>query len=151
MATNIFNQPAIGWPILWRLMWLPLLSYPSCGLFSQGCRTEEMAEARAERMKQENSLFHRLLVEARAKRHGTEVLEVRCSVCGWRASSFTGECPHIHSHLKKVVQRTSFNKGGIFGWMSNLISTFLWKKVVLFYSLFWPHSHSGSSKSLQPW
>ncbi|KAL8177394.1 UNVERIFIED_CONTAM: hypothetical protein K2H54_002646 [Gekko kuhli] len=42
---------------------------------SKGCRAEEMAEARAERVKEENSLFHRLTVEARAKRQGTAALE----------------------------------------------------------------------------
>ncbi|XP_077188373.1 FIGNL1-interacting regulator of recombination and mitosis [Paroedura picta] len=42
---------------------------------SKGCRAEETTEARAERMKEENGLFHRLLVEARAKRQKTEVLE----------------------------------------------------------------------------
>ncbi|XP_060088572.1 FIGNL1-interacting regulator of recombination and mitosis [Heteronotia binoei] len=42
---------------------------------SKDCRAEEMAEARAERMKEENGLFHRLFVEARAKRQRTAVLQ----------------------------------------------------------------------------
>uniref|UniRef100_A0ACB8F2I2 Uncharacterized protein n=1 Tax=Sphaerodactylus townsendi TaxID=933632 RepID=A0ACB8F2I2_9SAUR len=42
---------------------------------SKGCRAEETAEARAERMKEENVLFSRVLVEDRAERQRTGVAE----------------------------------------------------------------------------